>query len=191
MRLRWIVYVAIAVVVLAGAGFAAFKLSPWPSVLLVRYAFDKDSIARNQALEKHLPANVTGLLDQSYGEASTNKLDVFFPTDAETSGKALPTVMWIHGGAFIAGQKADVAPYLKILAGRAYTVIGVGYSIAPGAQYPTPVVEANQAITYVLANAGRLHVDPARLFLAGDSAGAQIAAQLAAAISDSHTVALA
>ncbi len=55
---------------------------------------------------------------------------------------------------------------------------------APGARYPAPVIQANAALAWIKANAAAHRIDPERIVLAGDSAGAQIAAQLAAAISD-------
>jgi acetyl esterase len=179
---RLLTYVLAALLAIPVVAYGYYVLSPWPSVLLVRYAFDKDSAARNAALEKHLPRDVTELRDQRYGPAERMQLDVFHP--AVAAGKALPTVVWIHGGAFIAGQKEDIAPYLKILAARGYTVVGVGYTTAPTAQYPTPTLEANEALNFLIANAARYRVDTMRLFLAGDSAGGQIASQLAVAIGE-------
>lgn len=181
---RWIAYVLIGLVVVAAAVYAAFTLSPWPSVLLIRYAFEKDAAERNRALEKQVPGNVSELRDQRYGESADALLDVFFPSDAGTSGRILPTIVWIHGGGFISGTKEHVAPYLKILAGRDYTTVGLDYSVAPGARYPTPVIQANEALSFLTENSARYHIDTTRLFLAGDSAGSQIAAQLAATISD-------
>jgi len=181
MRLRWVAYIAAALVALGGSVFIAFKLSPWPTVLLVRHAFDKDAVNRNEALAKHVPPGIAELLDQPYGETDREKLDIFRREDA---AGPQPTIVWIHGGAFIAGNKRDVSPYLKILASHGYTAVGVGYSLAPGVTYPTPTVQANAALAWLVANAGRLNIDPTRVFLAGDSAGAQIAAQLSAGIAD-------
>jgi len=58
-------------------------------------------------------------------------------------------------------------------------VVGVDYALAPGARYPTPVQQVNEALGYLVKEAERLQVDPSRIVLAGDSAGAQIALQLA------------
>ena len=55
-------------------------------------------------------------------------------------------------------------------------------ALAPGARYPTQLKQANTALEYLSKNAQRLHIDP-HFILAGDSAGAHIAAQLANAIS--------
>jgi len=178
--MRWLGYVFLIAIVIAVGGYAAFSLSPWPSVWLIRHAFSADGSRLAAALEKHVPQGVDAILDQAYGEAGANRLDVFLPAG---SARPLPAIVWVHGGAFVAGDKAEVANYLKIVAARGYVAVGVNYTRAPAAEYPTPVREANAALAYVLANAARFHVDPARIFLAGDSAGAQIAAQLAAVIS--------
>src|SRR5262249_4130868 len=74
------------------------------------------------------------------------------------------------------------ANYGKVLAGKGYTVIGVDYSLAPGKTFPIPIRQVNAALGYVTRNAERLQVDPDHLVLAGDSAGAHIAAVPANAI---------
>ncbi|MEC9368014.1 MAG: alpha/beta hydrolase [Pseudomonadota bacterium] len=180
MLRRWAFYLLLFCAVFAAAGFAAFKLSPWPSVLLVRQNFDRDSSERNRALEKHQPRGITRMTDIRYGEEASSLLDVYVP---EGSGSR-PAIIWIHGGAFIAGNKHDLSGYLPILAASNYTLVAVGYALAPGAKYPAPVLQANAAVAYVQANAGRFGVDSRRIYLAGDSAGAQIAAQLAAGVAD-------
>lgn len=92
-------------------------------------------------------------------------------------------MVWIHGGGWVSGGKGEVANYLKILAGRGYATVGVDYSLAPGSTYPTPVREVLAALEYLAREGERLNVDSTRLVLAGDSAGAQIAAQVANIVS--------
>lgn len=181
MRGRWIALVAIAAVAVVAAGYAAFHLTPWPSVLLIRHAFAKDADQRNAALVSHASGNVAVMPDQRYGEGSRELIDIYHPADAD---RALPTLIWIHGGAFIAGDRADLSGYAKVLAGKGYTVAAVGYPLAPGARYPEPTLAANKATAFLLANVERYHIDQQRLFIVGDSAGAQIAAQLTAGTVD-------
>ena len=88
----------------------------------------------------------------------------------------------MHGGGWVAGTKDQIANYAKILAGKGYAVAGVEYSVAPAKTFPTPVIQVNSALTYLKTNANRLHMDVSRLFLAGDSGGASIAAQMANAV---------
>jgi acetyl esterase len=184
MRQRWVAWFLLVLTVVGAAAYGGLKLSPWPSVLLIRYAFAKDTANRTRALEKHQPADVAELRDQRYSMDEDTRLDVFFPAKSARSRQALPTIVWIHGGAFVYGSKSDVAGYLRMIAARGYTTVGIDYSIAPSGKYPTPVKQANQALAFLIRNADLFHVDATKLFLAGDSAGAQIAAQLAAIISD-------
>ncbi len=180
-RLLWALGV---LAILALAGYAAFQLSPWPSALAIRAAFDKDANLRSQALARHVPPGVSAQLGERYDDADPDaRLDVFTPSETASGGRSLATVVWVHGGGWISGSKNQIANYLKILAGRGYTVVGVDYSIAPGKTYPTPLVQVNAALAYLERNAARLHVDASRFFLAGDSGGAHIAAQVANIVS--------
>src|SRR5262245_35953976 len=104
------------IVVLALVGVAAWYLSPWPSALFYRYVFDKAGIAANNALAKHVPAGVIVRRDIAYGPEPIEKLDVYLPPGIEDSTRRLPVIFWIHGGAFLAGDKNHQANYMQILA---------------------------------------------------------------------------
>jgi len=165
---------------LALAAYAAFVLSPWPSTLLTRLAFGYGASKTNTALAKHVPTGIREQLDIRYGAAEEARLDVYLPQGDAKPGR--PTVVWIHGGAFVAGDRRDVAPYLKILAGRGFPTVAVGYTRAPTARYPEPVLQVNEALGFLQREGQRLGLDPSRIVLAGDSAGAHVAAQLAAGL---------
>jgi acetyl esterase/lipase len=172
---------AAAILVVALAGFAAWRLSPWPSALFYRFLFDRGGVAMNEALAAHAPRDVVVHADIRYGTGPAETLDSYLPAGA---AHALPVVFWIHGGAFISGDKGQLANYLKIIAAAGYAAIGIDYALAPAAQHPVPTRQANAALAYMKANAGKLGIDPDRVVLAGDSAGAQIAAQLGIAVTD-------
>lgn len=91
-----------------------------------------------------------------------------------------PVVVWVHGGGFVSGSPATVEDFSVLLASRGYTVVSVDYTLAPEAQYPVPVRQANAALAFVQERIAQYGGDPARVVLGGDSAGAQIASQLAA-----------
>lgn len=177
--LAWVVGVLL-VLVLAVA--VAFQVSYWPTTLLLRLSPDLNGQAALRALEAHVPDGVDEVLDEQYRPDDPDaRLDVFHPQDA---GEALPTVVWVHGGAFVAGTKDGTTAYAKILASHGYTTVSVEYTKAPEGRYPHQVEQVAAALEHVVTNADRLHVDPDRIVLAGDSAGAHIAAQTALAISD-------
>lgn len=174
---KWLAYIAGGIVIIAAVIYIAFQVSPWPKALFIRYEFDKGGAKTAQALEKHVPAGIATINDQPYDPTSNDGyLDVFYP---EKTVGTLPTVVWVHGGAWVSGDKDNVDNYLKILASYGYTTVGVDYSIAPEYQYPTPLYQVNNALGYLQQNADRLHIDKNNIVLAGDSAGSQIVAQMA------------
>jgi acetyl esterase len=166
-------------VVVAGAvaALAAYLFTPWPRALHLRLEFDEAGEETARKLARHVPLGVMALLDEPYdAQDSAARLDVFHPAGAP---QPRLTVVWVHGGGWLAGSKAMVADYARILAAQGFTVVTVGYALAPRATYPTPVRQVNAALDYLVKNSTRLQVDPARIVLAGDSAGAQIALQVA------------
>jgi acetyl esterase len=170
----WVVGV-LGICVIAFA--ALYVLTPWPRALHLRYGFDKDGDRTGQELARYVPPGVESILDQPYDTGVA--LDVYRPQSAP---QPRTTVVWVHGGGWLGGSKEQLANYARILAARGFTVAVIGYSLAPKATYPTPVRQVNTALGYLVRNASRLGVDPARLVLAGDSAGSQIALQLATVI---------
>jgi acetyl esterase len=158
---------------------ASLLISPWPATLLMRRTFAASGARLTTALDRHAPANVTGLIDERYGADPDMLLDVFRP--AAATGP-LPLVVWVHGGGFVGGTKDELAGYFKLVASHGFVVAAPRYSLAPGHRYPTPLRQLMQALQYLQANAGRLLIDPDRIVLAGDSAGAHIAAQAGALV---------
>lgn len=157
------------------------SLSPWPSAMIIRAVFTKGGAETAAEMQKHVPDTaLTERLDVAYGDKGADTtLDVFSPASA---AGPLPTIVWIHGGAWISGAKEDVDPYLRILAAEGYTTIGVNYTIGPEGVYPLAVNQLNEALAYIDEHAAELGVDPTQIVLAGDSAGAQLASQMATLI---------
>jgi acetyl esterase/lipase len=140
----------------------------------------------SRALETHVPPGVAARLDLRYDPGDDDaRLDVFYPSAVEGRDTSLTTVVWVHGGGWVSGSKEEVANYLRILAGRGFTTLGVDYSIAPEKQYPVPLRQVSRALEYVVKHGTELHANTAHLVLAGDSGGALIAAQVANALADS------
>lgn len=182
---KWLLGVVGGLLVLVVVTCLAFLLSPWPGALLIRYEFNKGGQQIAAKLATHAPANVDSIRNLPYRPNDKDaKLDVYYPDSISATHKVLPTIVWVHGGAWVAGSKDGIAGYLKILASHGYTVVGINYSLAPEKQYPTPVLQTNDALRYVQQHAAQLHSDPSHLVLAGDSAGSQIAAQAATIISN-------
>lgn len=106
-----------------------------------------------------------------------NSFDLYYPNGA--FGK-LPTLIYIHGGYYLGGDKKSAEPYCRTIAKEGYTVISLNYALAPKYKYPTQLRQVNEAIGFILENGEKLHVDVEQIFIGGDSAGGHLAAQLGA-----------
>jgi acetyl esterase len=180
--LKWLLRVFAVFISVALSVFVAAQVSPWPGALIIRYIFDQGSAAASTALEKHVPAGIASSKAIQYDPTNKNALlDVYYPSDLENA-QTRPVVVWTHGGGFVSGHRGDVENYLRIISGRGYTTVSIDYDIAPASIYPQPVHQLNLALGYLNANADSLKLGKAGFVLAGDSAGAQISAQTAAAI---------
>lgn len=97
-----------------------------------------------------------------------------------TGGPLRPCVHWIHGGGYISGTALTVDPRLnRWVEALDCVVVAVEYRLAPEHPYPTPLEDCYAALTWTVTHADELGVDPARLVVAGSSAGAGLAAAVA------------
>jgi acetyl esterase len=175
-----------SIAVVAFLVFLAFRFTPWPTAMLIRYAFNKDGKIVNELLKKHLPEGVSVIPDEQYIQGDDDaKLDVYYPTAISKTNQALPVIIWVHGGGWVAGSKDQLGSYSRILASKGFCVIAIDYSLAPEKTYPTPLLQTNKALAYIAENSKRFYADTSNIVLAGDSGGAHIVAQTANMISDS------
>lgn len=150
--------------------------------MVIRAVFQSNAAKVKTVMEEYAPkSGVDSVLNVTYAETPDSQLDVFYPTGTD---KPLGTIIWTHGGAWVSGSKDNDTPYFQILASHGYTVIGLNYGYGPEHTYPYAVYQLNDALAFIVKNAETYHVDPTKLIMAGDSAGAQLTAQLAAAITD-------
>ncbi|WP_404321368.1 alpha/beta hydrolase [Arthrobacter luteolus] len=181
-RLRPAPAAAVAATLTAAAAGTVLAVTPWPAALLIRGVFHRGA---RQLIDQMKPwsTQVPEHRNIKYqADGGARRLDIYLPP-GHTAETPAPVVFWVHGGAWISGSRRDVAPYLRMLAARGFAAVGVDYSVAPGSIYPRALQELNQALQYLRDNAGDYGLDMDRVALAGDSAGAQLAAQLAAAVS--------
>ena len=125
-----------------------------------------------------LPEGVTEFRDIAYGHhGHWNLLDVYIPAG---TAEPLPTIVSIHGGGYVYGSKEIYRRYGMDMARRGFAFVNFNYRLAPKWKFPTPLHDTNAVLHWVCKNAKRYHLDPARIILLGDSAGAQLTSQYAA-----------
>lgn len=110
--------------------------------------------------------------DLPYGAAKTQRFDVFLPSH----GKKPPLLVYIHGGYWqeLSKNESHFAAVHAVQAGLALAVLD--YTLAPAASVGEIVNECVQALRYLQAHADDLGFDAQRIYVAGSSAGAHLAA---------------
>jgi len=139
------------------SGFAAREVPPLPPEL-----------AAVRCEERFVP-----------GGAGAPDVRVLHYTPPRSAGDPRPALLHIHGGGYVLG-----APELNDASNRAtalalgITVVSVGYRLAPETVWPGALEDCYAALRWMHENAAALAIDPARIAVAGESAGGGHAAAL-------------
>jgi acetyl esterase/lipase len=116
--------------------------------------------------------------------ASQNELDLYTPDTPSATPR--PVVVYVHGGAWAIGDKANaIAPKIELFTGAGYVFASVNYrlsptSVEPGGPDPERVMfpdhphDVGEAIAWLSRNVARFGGDPNRIALIGHSAGAHL-----------------
>jgi acetyl esterase/lipase len=98
------------------------------------------------------------------------KLDVHRPATKVLS----PLIVWVHGGAWRSGSKKDMP--LGKLVEEGYPIASIDYRLSTEAKFPAQAHDIKAAIRFLRAHGGQWGLSSAKIAIAGDSAGAHLAA---------------
>lgn len=121
-----------------------------------------------------LPAGTTLYSDISYiaDAHERHTLDIYIPA---TPGP-YRVIIWIHGGAFRMGSKADHVPHKMLNQG--YAIVAINYRLSQHAIFPAQIEDCKAAVRWLRAHAGTYDFDNTRFVAWGESAGGYLAAML-------------
>ena len=150
---------------------------------IIASAFNFTTGLQQKIMDRYAPKNIQVQHDIVYATQPNLSFDLYQDSQLQDLA-ARPTIVWIHGGGWIAGSKAHARGYFKLLAEQGFNVIAVQYQFAPHATYPTQLQQIDQALNYITQHAKKYQLNPQQLYLAGDSAGANLASHYAALLSN-------
>lgn len=129
-------------------------------------------LMRFAAADAMAPDGVDGTMPGRGGDIPYR---VYAPLNA--GSELLPGLVFFHGGGMVAGSVATHDPICRALAQEAgCRMLSVDYRLAPEHPFPAAVQDAVDAAAWVFGHASSLGIDPVRLMVGGDSAGATLAA---------------
>lgn len=191
--MRPLLFLFICSGLLAAEDKAAVKLrihdinrSGKPAVLADLPALEK--AMRDGAFSAEMPVPVFRFSDLEFlGSGRKEKLDLYLPDGIR---KDRPAVVFIHGGGFTGGDKAEYrsASVSADLCRAGYVVVSCNYVLGTKDKlgvWPQNIADCRNAVRWLRAHAKELGVAPARIAVAGGSAGGYLA--LMVGLSDDRT----
>ena len=158
-----------------------FKTPPLNVDVTQEFMRVRDAFIRaGQAIEKDVPemAEVRDI-EVTGGHHSLNAR-IYTPLAAGFAPG--PGLVYFHGGGFVLGDVESFDTVCRRLADSSRCrILFVEYRLAPQHKFPAPIDDALSAFEWAVDNAGEWGVDPARLAVGGDSAGGNLAINVARA----------
>lgn len=176
---KWLIGLGSLFFICCGIVVIIFERTPAPGTALIRYAFNREVPMKNvqqyeqQKTKSTVVSNIT--YPSKYGH---NTMDLYYPKDVSPNEK-LPIIVWVHGGAYIAGDKSFPKGFARYIVGdKRAAFVSINYELAPELRYPGQVIQLEEAVREVKKLAARYpFLNTEKWIIGGDSAGAQIAGQ--------------
>jgi acetyl esterase/lipase len=142
------------------------------------FAQEQSPPQRRSGFAPPLPAGTRAKYDVPYveGGGKSQSLDIFVPPGAT---KPMPLVIWVHGGGWQQGDKAQ-SPAVGLLR-WGYVVASINYRLTDEAIFPAQINDCKAAVRWLRAHAEEHHIDPDHIGAWGASAGGHLVALLGTA----------
>ncbi len=124
------------------------------------------------------PAGFIALRDLDYAGLNLprQKLDLYLPE--KPADKPLPLIVYIHGGGWEAGDKADTGLLFELIKNGGWAGASIGYRLSQDQIWPAQIHDVKAALRWLGAHAQDHGIDPARIGLIGISAGGHLVSLL-------------
>ena len=125
-----------------------------------------------------VPKNVSCRKDMQYGKDPVwNVFDIYYEN---SNGRRHPTIISIHGGAWVSNTKEYYEKYCLDLAARGFNVVNFTFRLAPENRHPAMIEDVNQLVRHLYEHDAIYGIDMNNVFMVGDSAGGHMLSMYAA-----------
>jgi len=155
----------------------SFSSAAWRGLLFLYLGLQVGAVSVAGGEGGEMPEGIRVLRDLRYIEAGheRQKLDLYLPA----SSSVHPVVVWVHGGAWLAGNKEN-PPALRFLK-RGWAVASLNYRLSQHARFPAQIEDCKAAIRWLRAHAQEYRLDSDHFAAWGASAGGHLVALLGTA----------
>lgn len=149
-----------------------------PAILAFLVPLASSMNLRAHSVPANLPEGAEFAGDVAYVEGGheRQKLDIAF----SRKGDPRPVLVWIHGGAYMGGDKAENHAIWAELMQRGYAVATINYRLSGDAKWPAQITDCKAAIRFLRAHAKEYNLVPDHIAVWGSSAGGHLAALVGA-----------
>lgn len=113
-----------------------------------------------------------GNIPYNNDELPKHLLDIYLPPNVKGN---VPLVVFVHGGGWLVNDKyADMGYMKKTVAeivGSGFAMASIDYRFATQAVFPAQLQDCNRAVSFLVDNAAKYHLDTNRIAVIGFSAG--------------------
>ncbi|MHC4641191.1 MAG: alpha/beta hydrolase fold domain-containing protein [Planctomycetota bacterium] len=140
---------------------------------------DNDDKPRAIARRSNPEARILRDLEYVPGGHQRNKLDLYLPKQSDRKDlktEKLPLIIWVHGGAWMAGNKNN-CPARRFLR-KGYAIASINYRLSQHATFPAQIEDCKAAVRWLRANSDQYNLDSKLFGVWGASAGGHLVALL-------------
>lgn len=141
-------------------------------LLKINRKFHKLSDAKTKKLQKPV-SGITKVSNLNYhgDDNKGHRLDIFYP---EKTKELLPTIIEVHGGGWVYGDKELNEYHAMYLASQGFTVFNINYQLSPEVRLDGQIQDIFKALSWIEEHGKAHHADTSKLFFTGDSAGGHL-----------------
>ncbi|QPC82578.1 alpha/beta hydrolase [Phototrophicus methaneseepsis] len=111
--------------------------------------------------------------DLIYGKGGASDLHATFYRPAAEE-RPLPVILWVHGGAWMAGDRLDDDHYCRRIIRAGFACLSINYRLSDEAIFPAAIQDCKCAVRYLRAHTSELGIQPDKIGAWGPSAGGHL-----------------